>query len=89
MSQFTLVRHSAYALGADASFEDAVNARELTAQEAYLVRGAGGLLFPTLAAAQQAANAANATNGVSGYFSNLRIAGAEIYLPYRKPPKAL
>jgi hypothetical protein len=92
VSQYTLVRHGAYAIGGDADFEDAVEACELGPQQEYRVRAAHGLLFPTLAAAQAAAQAANFPAGASrsrasaaGYFSNLRIGGAEIYVPRTTP----
>jgi hypothetical protein len=92
MSQFTLVRHSAYAVGGNADFEDAVEACELTGQQQYHVRSAGGLLFPSLTEAQAAAQLANFPPGAAGprpqaggYFSSLRVAGAEIYVPRAGP----
>ncbi len=88
MTQYTLLRHSAYALGGDPDFEDAVEAGELTDSEVYMVRAAGGLLLATREAANIAADAANYPDGsrtagphVRGYFSTLRIRGAEIYVP--------
>ncbi len=88
MSQFTLVRHGAYAVGADADFEDAVEPFELSEQQAYRVRSAGGLLFASLADARAAAGAENFPPGTvgararaEGYFSSLRLGGAEIYVP--------
>lgn len=92
VSQYTLVRHGAYAVGGDAGFEDAVEVCELTGQQAYLVRAAGGLVLASLAAAEAAARAANFPPGTvgerpraPGYFSSLRIAGAEIYVPGTAP----
>ncbi len=92
MSQYTLVRHSAYAVGGDSDFEDAVEPRELTARQEYQVRAVGGVLLPSLEAARAAAGAANFPPGsaltrpsATGYFSNLRIGGAEIYVPRATP----
>jgi hypothetical protein len=88
MSHYTLLRHSAYAVEANPDFEDAVEVRELNAQQVYYVRAAGGLLFPTLAEAEAAARAANFPSGdpnarahASGYFSSVRIGAAEVYVP--------
>ena len=88
MSQYTLVRHSGYAAGGNRDFEDAVQVCELNAHQVYLVRASGGALFATQEAAQRAASSNNYPNGathappnVSGYFSSLRIGGAEIYVP--------
>jgi len=93
VAEFTLVRHSGYAVGADPWFEDAVEVRELTGQQTYLVRSAGGTLYATLAIAEAAAAAANHPGGApargaaplqpraSGFFSSLRLGGAEIYVP--------
>ncbi len=88
MAAFTLVRHSGYAVGGNSDFEDAVEAREVTPHESYLVRSAGGMLFATLALAEAAAQLANFPTGAghgvpraAGYFSSLRMAGAEIYIP--------
>src|SRR4051812_48724831 len=39
--RFTLVRHSGYAVGADPALEGAVEVRELTPQQFYMVRAAG------------------------------------------------
>jgi len=88
VSQFTLVRHSAYAVGGNRDFEDAVDVCELSGDQAYRVRAAGGVVFATLETAQAAANNANYPNGATrsppsapGYFSSLRIGAAEIYIP--------
>ena len=88
MSRYTLVRHSAYAVGGDADFEDAVEAREVTEIQVYRIQAASGVLLPSLAAARTAAEMANFPPGTArtrpnaaGYFSNLRIGGAEIYVP--------
>jgi hypothetical protein len=88
MSLYTLVRHSAYAVGANADFEDAVEPCELTERQDYHVRAAGGLLFASHEAAQAAADACNYPPGTvpgrpnaPGYFSNFRIGGAELYVP--------
>ncbi len=95
MSQYALVRHSAYAVGGNTDFEDAVEAFELTDHQQYLVRSAGGRLFDSLADAQAAADRANFPPGAArtrpqanGYFSSLRVGGAEIYVP-RAAPGAL
>jgi hypothetical protein len=87
MAHYTLVRHSAYSVAANPQFEQAVELREIDAPQAYRVRAAGGIVFDTFEAGQAAEAAANspaATKGVrpqpQGYFSTLRIAGAEIYV---------
>jgi NADH:ubiquinone oxidoreductase subunit len=92
---FTLVRHSGYAVGANPAFEDAVEVRELTTHQLYMVRAAGGVVFTTREAARQGEDAANYLNGSkssrvqpSGYFSSLRVAGAEIFVPTAGPPDA-
>ena len=84
MNDFTLVRHSAYAEGGNPDFEEAVEPRELTREQAYKVRAAGGVLFPTRAAAEQAATQSGRDK--HGSFSSLRIGSAEIYIP--KPKNA-
>ena len=88
MTQYTLLRHSGYAQGGNPDFEDAVEATEITDTEAYQVRAAGGTLFASREAAKAAETAANYPDGsntdgarVPGYFSSLRIRGAEIYVP--------
>ena len=85
MNEFTLVRHSAYAEGGNPDFEEAVEARELTREQAYKVRSAGGVLYPTREAAETAGLAANhAARDKHGSFSTLRIGSAEIYIPKPK-----
>jgi NADH:ubiquinone oxidoreductase subunit len=85
---FTLVRHSGYAVGADPALEGAVEVREVTLQQFYTVRAAGGAVFATREAAKLAEDAANYPNGsksggahAPGHFSTLRVSGAEIYIP--------
>lgn len=92
MSKFALVRHSGYAVGGDAAFENAVEACELNVHQDYRVRAAGGTVYATREAAQSAAEEANFPAGnlrsapnVAGYFSSLRIGGAELYLPRAAP----
>jgi hypothetical protein len=89
MARFTLVRHSAYAVGGNAAFDDAVEVCELGDQQMYAVQTAGGLIFETRVEAAGAQNDVNnppgaASGGASGdgHFSSLRIAGAEIYVPH-------
>ncbi len=74
MMQFTLVRHSAYATAADPAFEDALEVCEVDRNQAYRVRAAGGALFLTRDAAQAA------IAGARGYFSSLRMNGAEVFI---------
>ncbi len=88
MTQYTLLRHSGYAQGGNPDFEDAVETTEITDTEAYQVRAAGGTLFATRDAAKAAETTANYPDGsraagahAAGYFSSLRIRGAEIYVP--------
>jgi hypothetical protein len=87
MAHFTLVRHSAYSVAGNPQFEQAVELREIDTQEVYRVRAAGGVVLETYEAAQAAEAAANFPGGikgtgprVQGYFSSLRIGGAEIYV---------
>ena len=84
MTEFTLVRHSAYAEGGNPDFEEAVEARELTRAQVYKVRAAGGILFPTREAAEQAATQSSRDH--TGSFSSLRIGSAELYIPKPKNP---
>ncbi len=81
MTQFTLIRHSRYAVAADPNFEDAVEVCELNIHQAYRVRAAGGPLFATREAAQDAA-VGGAGAAPHGHFSSLRIAGAEVFIPH-------
>ena len=78
MTQFTLIRHSRYAVAADPNFEEAVEVCELNIHQAYRVRAAGGPLFATREAAQDAA----VGTAPRGHFSSLRIAGAEVFIPH-------
>jgi hypothetical protein len=87
MTSYTLVRHSGYAVAGNPRFEEAVELCEIDHPQAYRVRAAGGVVFDTYEAAKAAEVAANlSSNGegirpkVQGYFSNLRIQGAEIYV---------
>jgi NADH:ubiquinone oxidoreductase subunit len=87
-AKFTLVRHSAYTVGGNSDFEGAVEVCELAIYQDYQVRAAGGLVLATREAAEAAATASNYPGGdtrsapsAPGYFSSLRIAGAEIYVP--------
>ena len=82
MTAFTLVRHSGYAVGGNPAFESAVEVCEVTDHQSYTVRAAGGALYPTREAAHVAEASVNAAvrSKERGYFSNLRIAGAEIHV---------
>jgi hypothetical protein len=73
--QYTLVRHSAYAQAANPAFEEALEAWPVGRADAVRVRAAGGLLWPTRAAAEAAIPAAR------GHFSSLRLGGAELFVP--------
>ncbi len=95
MTQFTLVRHSGYAVGGDPAFEDAVEFFEVTHEQEYRVRAAGGVLLGSLAEAQAAVRAANFPPGetrsgphAAGHFSSMRLGGAEIYVPREGAGKA-
>lgn len=83
MAGFTLVRHGAYALGGDAAFESAVEVCELSGEHAYRVKAAGGVVYSTRDAAEAAAMAVNHAGSLRarGYFSSLKIGGAEIHVP--------
>jgi hypothetical protein len=87
MSRYTLVRHSGYSVAGNPHFEHAVELFEINPSQAYRVRAVGGLVLDSYEAAQAAETAANFPAGtkgidarVQGYFSNLRIRGAEIYV---------
>ena len=87
MTSYTLVRHSGYAVAGNPRFEQAVELCEIDHPQAYRVRAAGGVVFDTYEAAKAAEEAANFPSSVegihpkvNGYFSNLRIQGAEIYV---------
>ncbi len=86
--QYTLARHRAYAVAANPDFDDAVQFLAVTPLQRTIVRSAGGVLYDTLDAAQQAQQAENFPPGhtgkrpiARGHFSSLRIGGAEIYIP--------
>ena len=90
MTEFTLVRHSRYAEGANPDYEGAVEILELGTGEASLVRSAGGTVFATRQAAELAEHLANQPAGpppprasAPGFFSSLRIGGAEVYVDAR------
>lgn len=74
---FTLVRHSAFATAANPAYEDAVEVAEVTHAATYQVKAAGGVLFASRAEAEAA------VEGARGYFSHLRIGGAEVFVPLR------
>jgi hypothetical protein len=85
MAYYTLVRHSAYSVAANPQFENAVELREIDRPQAYRVRAAGGVVFDTPQAGQAAEAAANLPASAKrpqskGYFSSVRIGGAEIYV---------
>lgn len=87
MTEFTLVRDRRYTDGANPDYEGAVEAVELGLGQASLVRSAGGTVFATRQAAElavylanQAVGPAPGRVGAPGYFSSLRIGGAEIYV---------
>jgi NADH:ubiquinone oxidoreductase subunit len=87
-AHFTLVRHSGYAVAANPALDGAVEVREVTPQQVYMVRAAGGAVFTTREAAMHAEDTANYPDGVKsaeprarGQFSTLRVAGSEIYVP--------
>jgi len=75
VTMFTLVRHSAFAQAANPEYEDAVEVAEVDHAQSYRVKAAGGLLFATRADAEAA------IPGARGYFSHLRVSGAEVFLP--------
>ena len=90
MTEFALVRDRRYTDGANPDYEGAVEAVELGLGQASLVRSAGGTVFATRQAAELAAHLANQAAGpgpgrvgAPGYFSSLRIGGAEIYVDAR------
>jgi hypothetical protein len=59
MTQYTLVRHSAWTENQDPCFEHAVEIRALSAAQAKTVRAKGGVLFDTYSEAAAAEDAAN------------------------------
>lgn len=74
MTQYALVRHSAYAQAANPDFEDALEIAEVDTVRAYAVRAVGATLYPTREAAQAA------IPGARGHFSHVRIGGAEVFV---------
>ena len=87
MTYYALVRHSGYTVAGNPKFEQAVELCEIDNPQAYRVRAAGGVVFDNYEAAKAAEEAANFPSSVegihpkvNGYFSNLRIQGAEIYV---------
>jgi len=74
MTHYVLVRHSAYAIAANPDFEEALEPAAVDPARAYAVRAAGGTLFPSRAEAEAA------IPGAKGYFANLRIGGAEMFV---------
>ena len=82
MTQFVLVRHSAYAIAADPAYEDALEPAEIDSPQGYRARAAGGTLYPTREAAEAA------IPGAKGYFASLRIAGADLFIHNAKGQNA-
>ncbi len=80
MTEFTLVRHRRYTEAADPDYEGAVEAVELGVGQASLVRSAGGTVFASQQAAELAEHLTNEATNEAGYFSSMRIGGAEIYV---------
>lgn len=80
MEQFTLVRHGLYATAADPRYEDKLEVSEVTSEQAYRVRAAGGVLFTDRVAAEK-----TLATAPRGHFANVRINGAEVFIP--APPK--
>ena len=74
---FTLVRHSAFAAAANPAYEDALEVAEVTHAATYQVKAVGGTLFGSRAEAEAA------IEGARGYFSHLRIGGAEVFIALR------
>jgi len=74
VTHYILVRHSAYATAADPAFEDALEPAAVDAAQSYRVRAAGGTLYPSRAEAEAA------IPGAKGYFSSVRIGGAEMFI---------
>lgn len=74
MTQYVLVRHSAYALAANPAFEEALETAEVDTVRAYAVRAVGATLYPSREAAEAA------IPGARGYFSHVRIGGAEVFV---------
>jgi hypothetical protein len=84
MTTFTLVRHSGYTIAGNPELEESVEVAELTGAQIYTVKQAGGRMFESRDAAHAAETAHNAPGqraGSRGYFSSLRVAGAEIHVP--------
>ncbi len=86
---YTLVQHSAFGYGGDPAFRRAIEERTTTAEEQKTVEKSGGLLYPTYAAASEAAMEINYPPGyggflaprVNGSFSPTKIDDLAIYLP--------
>lgn len=78
MALFTLVRHSAFAEAANPAYENALEAAEVEHAYTNEVQSVGGLLYPSRTEAEAA------IPGARGYFSHLRIAGAEVFVSLRR-----
>ena len=72
---FTLVRHSAFTQAANPAYEEALEVAEVTHADSYRVKAVGGALFASRAEAEAAVDRAR------GHFANLRIGGAEVFVP--------
>ena len=81
---FTLVRHSGYNIAGNPELEESVEVAELTGTQVYTVKQAGGRVFESrdeAYAAERAHNVPGQRAGSRGYFSSLRVSGAEIHVP--------
>ncbi len=81
---FTLVRHSGYTIAGNPDLEESVEVAELTGTQVYTVKQAGGRVFESREeayAAERAYNMPEQRAGSRGYFSSLRVSGAEIHVP--------
>lgn len=92
ISQWTIVQHSAYGYGDDASFAQGLETREVrTAEDQKMVAEANGLLFNSYADADTFADKAMYPEGTSGLYPNAQgtfagdeIDGLAIYVPVRQ-----
>jgi len=88
---YAIVQHSGFGYGGDPTFEQAVEHRKVTANEAAKVLKAGGMVFVDWLAADEMTERINYPEGHAGLepaaigtFSDLRIDTLRVYIPVRQ-----
>lgn len=90
MTQYTLVQHSGFGYSGDPTFEQGLESRVVTPAQAKRVSAAWGVLFPSYAEAEAAAESWQYPLGYEGLvpaargtFAALKIDGLSVYQPVR------